>query len=102
MATASLSDLVNTQQPTSFGASGTNPIPTSNAVGGLDSINQGVETVMSAMNEIQGNVGGVDDYQQMSQAYKNGGMVTKYGKKMSASHCKVSTGEKKGKSNSNW
>lgn len=102
MATASLGDLVKPQQTTSSGVVGNNPMAGSDARGGLDSINQGIDTVMSAMNEIQGNLGGGNDYQPMSQAYKDGGMVTKYGKKMSASNCKVSTGEKKGKSNSNW
>ena len=102
MATASLGDLVNPKQSTSFGGTGISPTTGSGARGGLDSINQGVDTVMAAMNEIQGNLGGGEDYQQMAQAYKDGGMVTKYGKKMGASHCKVSTGEKKGKSNSNW
>lgn len=101
MATANLSDLVNPNQATSTGAAGISPSVGSGARGGLDSINQGVDTVMSAMNEIQGSVGG-GDYQPMAQAYKDGGMVTKYGKKMSASHCKVSTGDKKSKSNSNW
>jgi hypothetical protein len=73
------------------------------ARGGLDSIAQGASQIAASLGQIESGLGGGGGFQGMPQLMmKGGGIATTYGKKMSASDCKVSTGEKKSKSNSNW